>query len=183
MGFSHSFDAEERDQLLLGAQRYPIGAAMDELLRRYEPLVQRIARSMTSCPFMRDDLANEARIAFTRAVRNHRLDRPGFGSYAEMYMSGAARRHLKSWNVRSSSALPEDHDAPAIEADPGGWGTGDVASAVRRLPAALSELLSRRYVFDEPLARIAASAGTSESAVAQRLRTAERAVQRLLAAA
>jgi RNA polymerase sigma factor (sigma-70 family) len=182
VGLLFEFKPDEQDALLRNAQLDPAGRAMDKLIRRYEPLTQRIARSLTQCPLMRDDLANEARIALTRAVANHDVSRSGFAVYAERYMVGAAKRYLVQWNRRTVDLMPEDID-PEAQGEPElGWGEGDVAFVVGYLKVVHQELLMRRYVLDHSLLQLARSSGTSESAVSQRLRTAEEAVRRLLVA-
>lgn len=181
MGFVVFGDCDQ-DALLREAQAQPGGPAMSELLRRYEPLVQRIARTLTTCPHTRQDLASEARIAFMKAVDRHRLGRHGFAAYAERYMVGAARRWLSAWTFRSADPLHPNHEPAGQEPVRLTWGEGKIASAVAGLSNAHRELISRRYLLDTGVAELARTARTSESAISQRLRTAERAVARALAA-
>ena len=173
--------------------------AMHEMVRRFNPLAQRIARSLTACTELREDLANAARTALPRAVRRHELERPGFPSYAEKFMRGAAIRELQRWTDTADAsvcgapvtlvALEDmttcEEEKLAVTPDFGSgsvWGDGDVDRAVSNLSPSASQLLYRRHVEDATLRDLAAASGTSQSAVSQRLGTIHRAVARLIAA-
>jgi RNA polymerase sigma factor (sigma-70 family) len=182
MGSFRLLDNVSLDQLLAEAQHEPGGRAMDEIMRRFEPLTRKIARSMSSNLTMQDDLMNEARLALFLAVGRHDLSRAGFPRYAEVTMRGAALRWSQGWSKRDASRL-EDVDEPAA-AEPADedWAGGLVAEIVRSLPDRQRHLLEARYVDDAGLATIAKADGVSESAVSQRLRTACNAVLSRLAA-
>jgi RNA polymerase sigma factor (sigma-70 family) len=185
--------------------------AMNEIIRRFEPLTQRIAGSLTRRDFLRDDLANEARLSLVTAVRRHDARRPTFAGFAYVYMRGAALRELARWRSpavdepdkrpsRATEATPapvsiggtqlvdeipaEPTDSPdvAAEAKLAPWGDGPIAATIELLEASQIQLLERRYLDDAPLKLIAAEAGTSTSAVSQRLRTIHRRVASALAA-
>ena len=63
MGIVHFWDKIGQDELTIEAKLDPQGRAMAELIRRYEPLAIKVARSMTACRTTQDDLAKEARMA------------------------------------------------------------------------------------------------------------------------
>jgi RNA polymerase sigma factor (sigma-70 family) len=164
---------------------------MNEIIRRFEPLIQKIAWSRTTRRHDQDVLANAARIGLVHAVRRHDAGRLGFASYAKRYMSGAAaregRRALTVLEV-PFQFVGDDADvfAPAMAsaedvADLGNpWSSDDMASAMSTLPTDQAEILRLRYVDELPLSDIAIMEGTSPSAVSQRLATARRALQRRL---
>lgn len=175
--------------------------AMNEIVRRFERLTQRISRSLTRDEFLRDDLANEARIALVKAVRRHDLSEPRFAGLAETYMLGAALRERKKWMLGSvptatqpatvsiqAAALEEEIPTEAlgvageVEGQLAPWGDGAVAGAISRLDARQQDLVHRRYVDDAAMATLAAEAGTSVSAVSQRLATIHRRVELAVAA-
>jgi RNA polymerase sigma factor (sigma-70 family) len=180
-----SFDFWARatqDDLLTEAQTAPSGGAMDELVRRFEPLTKKIARQLSSCPTMRDDLENEARLAVFLAVQRHRPGHPGFARYAEITMRGAALRWYQAWNKRNGADLEGVPEPAANEQPITDWGDGQLATIVSALPEGQQDLLDARYIKDFELTTIARLVGTSESAVSQRLRTAHKVVAAVLAA-
>jgi RNA polymerase sigma factor (sigma-70 family) len=163
--------------------------AMNEIIRRFERLAQRLARSLTSSLDLRDDLANAARVGLVRAVRRHDQHRPGFPAYAETYMRGAALREYHSWIMPE---VPSGDDLPSVEAPESvhdqvadrlaPWGAGEVATAIGTLKPAQRRIVEARYISDAPLSSIAQATGTTVSAVSQRLSTVHRAVETALAA-
>lgn len=152
--------------------------AMNEIVRRFETTAQGIARRVCSNPNHRDDAANAARLAVVRAVRAHDPARHGFARYTVLWMVNAARRMSIKLTVQEipvdAAGLAEFIDAAGSAGGrtAEGWGDGEISSVVRRLPKAQQTLLWKRYVLDQSLAEIARDAGTSVSAVSQRLRTA-----------
>lgn len=165
--------------------------AMTEVVRRFEPLVKKTAWSQAKCHELRQDLMNVGRLAIVKAVRSHEVGQPGFPSYAKAFIHGDVRRERQRWEKATAVRISEDivdkfvihgngGEIDTTEAQP--WGDGALADAVAALSNEQQELLSSRYVADATLADIAQHAGTSESAVSQRLRTAHRSIARRLAA-
>jgi RNA polymerase sigma factor (sigma-70 family) len=194
----------ELPTLLEDAQTDPADdtPAMNEIVRRFEPLTQKIAGLLTSSEFLKDDLANEARIALVSAVRHHDLTQPTFAGFAQVYMRGAALRERDRWTyptsdsssepllvsiesadlteeIASESIKPPEEE---VETRLAPWGDGKVATVVAVLGPKQVELMKRRYIDDAPLQVIASEAGTSSSAVSQRLATIHRKVEVAIAA-
>lgn len=105
-------DSQPRDEQSL-LYRYRSSndlAARDELVRRYLPLVKRLARryAYTSEPL--DDLCQVGAIALLRAIDRFRPDRGGsFKAYAVPTIVGEMRRHFRDtgWSVHIPRALQE----------------------------------------------------------------------------
>lgn len=178
-------------QLLDLAQADPTDNSreMAEILRRFDRLALKIARSMTSCPHAREDLANAARLGLVRAVRRHDRSRPGFGRFAERHMHFAAlRAATKISDIKDIPVTDEminsliETAASSLSAPPISWGTGKIAVAISKLKPQQQLLLRRRYIEDALLQDLATAAGTSVSAVSQRLTIVHRAVARELIA-
>lgn len=164
--------------------------AMNEIVRRFEPLARKIARSLTDCPHLRQDLANAALIGLVRATRRHVLGTSGFIAFLMHYMKGAALRERAAW----MSPVPVDEATPGemeqhIPLSPAaedctelGMPWDVILEAVLCLNERQRDLLTLRYVADLDLATIAAIDGTSVPAVSQRLRTVHAAVELHIAA-
>jgi RNA polymerase sporulation-specific sigma factor len=100
---------------LIEAARQGEHAAQREVLRRYEPLVQRVVsrlRPPAGCE--RDDLAQEARIGLLRAIRAWRPERGPFPAFADRCVRNqallaihAAARHK---HQLLSRAIPLDSE-------------------------------------------------------------------------
>lgn len=166
--------------------------AMNEIIQHFEGLTQRLSRSMTTSLYLRDDLANAARVGLVRAVRRHDQRRTGFPAYAEKYMRGAVLREYQRWilpeiphgeivegtaHTHSADDPQErvlDHLAP--------WGTGSAATAMDELTQSQRQIAVLRYVEDASLESIATATRTTESAVSQRLSTIHRKVEQAVAA-
>jgi RNA polymerase sigma factor (sigma-70 family) len=168
-------------------------AAMNEIIARFERLTQSIAGRLTStCLRHREDIANACRLGLVRAVRRHDRARDGFPAYAHRFMLGAGLRELKQLisGDRGSSGIddealqvPGSEDVHKDVSDRLAlWGDGPVADAVSTLSPQQQEIAALRYVHDAPLEQIAAKAGTSVSAVSQRLSTIHRKIELELAA-
>ncbi|MDX6452578.1 MAG: hypothetical protein QOH16_2627 [Gaiellaceae bacterium] len=167
--------------------------AMNEIVRRFEPLARRASRTITSRASLFDDLANAARFGLVRAVRRHDPSVPGFASYAARFMTGAARRELSGW-IRPFDDESWENDGNMLETVGGAadeseivdrlapWGEGAVAEVVGALTSEQRRIVGQRYVHDASLAEIAATTGTSVPAVSQRLSTIHRKVELALAA-
>lgn len=163
--------------------------AMNEIVRRFDPLADRLARRATGGEAIRDDLRNSARLALVCAVRRHDLDCAGFPAYAEYYMRGAVTREHQRW---LPPVAGEDREVP-LDPTPAAesvdiaeivverlapWGDGDVAEAMAELTPPQRRIASMRYAEDAPLGRIATATGTSRSAVSQRIATIHRGISR-----
>ena len=171
-------------------------AAMEEIIRRFELLALRLARSIAPrSAHLHDDLANVARLAVVRAVRRHDGRPDTFPGFAERYMRGAVIREYQRWLPPEIKAQPNRitpasvYLVPTAEEFEDGvvdaltpWGDGEVASIVPQLKPIHQVLVELRYVQGASLKEIAADNGTSESAVSQRLATIHRTVASALVA-
>lgn len=188
--------------LLKNAQSEPAddSPAMNEIVRRFEGLAQKISRSLTADEFLQEDLANEARIALVKAVHRHDSSRPTFPAFAQIYMRGAATRELGFWSQASGETdetspqiplevtdlvehLPvaeQPEEEALVQLAP--WGEGQAAEAIESLDEPRLRLLELRYVEDAPLAAIADDSEASVSAISQRLNTIHRRIEAALAA-
>lgn len=161
-------------------------AAMNEIIRKFEPFTRGLARGMTiSEKDLYDDVANACRFGLVRAVRRHDTSRAGFPAYAERFMRGAGLRRVKQLHRLTSVEECEDpvesfEEATIDRLAP--WGDGPVAQAVRKLSPPQQRIATLRYVHDAPLELIASASGTSVSAVSQRLSTIHRKIELAFAA-
>jgi RNA polymerase sigma factor (sigma-70 family) len=167
--------------------------AMNQILQRFEPLTRRLARGLTaSRNDLYDDVANACRSGLVRAVRRHDPTRVGFPAYAERFMRGAGLRELKRWQRSDVELLGLAHkegesvgnpdSANEVDDQLAPWGDGVVAEAISDLTPSQRRIAELRYVHDAPLDLIASEAGTSVSAVSQRLSTIHRKVELALVA-
>ncbi len=182
MGFRIFWDQVSQDDLLSQARIDPQGRAMTELIRRYEPLTHKIARSITGCRETQEDIRNEARLGLFQAVLRHTPGQPGFATYAELTMRGAAIRWMRAWTSLPTDNLGGVEEPVAPDVAPADWGNGELADVVRSLPVRQQELLSMRYIEDAELATIAEMRSVSESAIGQQMRTVHRVLVLRLAA-
>jgi len=106
-------------RLLEAAQRGELGA-QEELVRRYEPLVQRVVwklRLPRGCD--RDDLAQEARVGLLAAIRAWRPERGPFPAFADRCATNQALLALQAACARKHQVLslaisldsPHEHSA------------------------------------------------------------------------
>ena len=181
------------DRLLAVAQSCDVddSPAMGEIIIRFEPLTKRLARSITEDHFLRDDLANAARLALVHAVRRHDLTRQGFPAFAELYMRGAVFREYRALVTPSLELTLDESDLPTEPAEEGKvfeietmilerlapWGDGAVAAAIDSLSPDQLEVVERRYIDDADLATIANERGITVSAVSQRLMVIHRNIE------
>jgi RNA polymerase sigma factor (sigma-70 family) len=174
--------------------------AMNEIVRRFEGLAQKITRSLTADECLREDLANEARIALVKAVRRHDSSQPTFPAFAQIYMRGAAIREFGLWSrtggetdkkpLQSSLDVTDltehvpmaDQPEEKVLVQLAPWGEGQAAAVIESLDEARLHLLELRYVEDAPLAAIADGSDASVSAISQRLNTIHRRIEAALAA-
>jgi DNA-directed RNA polymerase specialized sigma subunit len=167
------------------------GRAITEIVGRFEGLTRKIGRQVADGRAYRPDVENAARFGLTQAVCRHRGDTRIFPAYARLYMTGAARREVGRWlepvgcsPVELDEAKPKDvmTVVPVEDLANPVWGFGDTADVITSLDEGRRRLLTRRYVEDADLATIASEAGTSVSAVSQRLSTIHRQLRPVLAA-
>ncbi len=181
------------EALISAAQSHPCDDTpeMNEIVRRFYPIADRIVNTITSRTDVHDDMVQAAVIAVTVAVRRHDAStHTGFQRYARVYMKGAARRILGAWMKGKELPLEEPDvwaEAQQVRAKESPvavyiWGFGKVGTAVAALPAAQRRLLDDRYIKDASLETIANLSATTAAAVSQRLSTAHRAVAKALAA-
>lgn len=87
------------------AQRGDRGA-QEEIVRRYEPLVQRVVWKLRLPPGCeREDLAQEARVGLLAAIRAWRPERGPFPAFADRCMSNQALLALKAMTARKHQLL------------------------------------------------------------------------------
>jgi RNA polymerase sigma factor (sigma-70 family) len=166
-------------------------SAMNEIIRRFDGKVRRIAAAVCQRDANRDDVANVARLALVRAVRGHDATRQGFVTYAVAFVTGAARRESMRLACPVETCLdgpdlaavidnPRQHqmaDRMIVDVN---WGSGRLGKIVVNLSPPQRQLLNERYVRDLDLERIAQLHGSSVSAVSQRLGTAHKHIFRMM---
>jgi len=92
-------------RLLEAAQRGDRGA-QEEIVRRYEPLVQRVVWRLRLPPGCeREDLAQEARVGLLAAIRAWRPERGPFPAFADRCISNQALLALKATTARKHQLL------------------------------------------------------------------------------
>ena len=145
------------ERLLEAAQHGDLGA-QEELVRRYEPLVQRVVwklRLPLGCE--REDLAQEARVGLLAAIRAWRPERGPFPAFADrcVVKPGAARprSRLRRTSTRSSAVrisldAPQDRRASPAHDSPS--------------PALLDTLAARRDTATDPEAATARARAADE---------------------
>ena len=103
------------DRLVDAAQHGDAGA-QEELVRRFEPLVQRVVWKLRLPPGCeRDDLAQEARVGLLSAIRAWRPDRGPFPAFADRCVSNQALLALNATAARKHQilSLAASLDAPS----------------------------------------------------------------------
>jgi RNA polymerase sigma factor (sigma-70 family) len=167
-------------------------AAMNEIIRRFEPLTRRLVGAVQAADhFLRDDLANAGRLGLVTAVRRHNGGH-GFGNFAKRYMRGAVLREYGRWICpetvdgdaveREQAAVTCDGETDAVLDTLAPWGAGAVAEAVDRLDPMERLLLELRYLDDAPVWAVAEVTGTTSQAVTQRINTIHRKIALAVAA-
>jgi RNA polymerase sporulation-specific sigma factor len=135
-------------RLLEAAQRGERGA-QEELVRRYEPLVQRVVwklRLPLGCD--REDLAQETRVGLLAAIRAWRPERGPFPAFADRCATNQALLALQAACARKHQvlslaiSLDSPHEHPANPADGG------------RAPALLDTLANPPDTRADPEARL-----------------------------
>jgi RNA polymerase sporulation-specific sigma factor len=85
-----------RDRLLEAARHGDLGA-QEELVRRYEPLVQRVVWKLRLPPGCdREDLAQEARVGLLSAIQAWRPERGPFPAFADRCVTNQALLALQA---------------------------------------------------------------------------------------
>jgi RNA polymerase sporulation-specific sigma factor len=113
--------------LLLAAQRHD-RRAQEELLRRYQPLLRAtIHRLRLPVGVDRDDIAQEARIGFLRAVQGWRRERGAFPAFAQRCVRNHVLHALDSAGAQKHKLLSH---AVSLDAAPEYSGRGDPEAIV-----------------------------------------------------
>jgi RNA polymerase sigma factor (sigma-70 family) len=135
-------------RLLEAAQGGDVGA-QEELVRRYEPLVQRVAwklRVPRGCD--REDLAQEARVGLLAAIRAWRPERGPFPAFADRCVTNQALLALKAACAYKHQVL-----TLALSLDAPLDGSADRADAPHA-PTLLDTLAAPRDMRADPEARL-----------------------------
>lgn len=142
-------DTGPTHQRLLEAAQQGDPGAQEELVRRYEPLVQRTVWKLRPPPGCdREDLAQEARIGLVAAIRAWRPERGPFPAFADRCVSNQALLALKAAFARKhqvlslATSLDSPLDRHANSADE------------RRAPTLLDTLAARRDTRTDPELRL-----------------------------
>ena len=112
--------------------------AMNEVVRRFQPLAAKTSRSLTDCPHLRQDLANAALLAVVKATRRHTIGTNGFVAFVTRYVTGAALRERRAWvgSTAVDAASDESLNAamtPAPSVDDANWLPDPKKSAASRV--------------------------------------------------
>ncbi len=105
------------------------GTRSTELLRRYEPLIHRVAWKLKPPPHLgHDDLAQEARIGLLLAIRAWRPERGPFPPFADRCASNQALLAVQAASRRKHELL--SHALPLEQACPCPGNTRDAGSTL-----------------------------------------------------
>jgi RNA polymerase sigma factor (sigma-70 family) len=158
--------------------------AMNEIVRRLLPMARGIARRVTSCREIHEDLVSVALLSVIGCVRRHDPQYDGFIAYVRIAMTGAARREAQrlltanvigmSGEVLSYLETQRGFFETSHYFDQELWGVGPTALAVTSLKSSQQQLLSQVYVCGISLTEIALVDRTGVSAVSQRLKVSHR---------
>jgi RNA polymerase sporulation-specific sigma factor len=135
------------DRLVDAAQHGDAGA-QEELVRRFEPLVQRVVWKLRVPPGCeRDDLAQEARVGLLSAIRAWRPARGPFPPFADRCVSNQALLALNATTARKHQILSL---AASLDAPPDRAGHPDE----RQARPLLDTLAARRDARTDPELRL-----------------------------
>src|SRR5204862_244781 len=137
---------------LLQAAQSDDRRAMDELLRRYEPLVRAVvARVRAPYGCDREELAQDARLGLLGAIRAWEPDRGPFGAFAATCARGQVIKALDRAGARKHQLLSR-----AVSLDPASsrWAAGDPAGEVSR--ASLYDVIPSNSRLGQPVAMLLA---------------------------
>ena len=136
------------DRLLDAAQHGDAGA-QEELVRRFEPLVQRVVWKLRLPPGCeRDDLAQEARVGLLSAIRAWRPERGPFPAFADRCVSNQALLALEG-HRRAQAPDPQPRGI-SLDAPPDRPGQSDE----RQARPLLDTLAARRDTRTDPELRL-----------------------------
>lgn len=186
MGVLFSQSEPSLDDLIVTAQADPAddSVAMNEILRRFERLVQKICRSISADPHVLQDVAQEARLGLVKAVRAHRVGTFGFPSYARRYMRGAALRFVASLAKPEIAIDPQDEFWSGLDVQATQAPTAiEIIDLFGVLTLEQRHVALARYVANDLVSEIASGLGISVPAVSQRLGTIHRALRPAVEAA
>ena len=125
---------------------------MEELLRRYEPLVRAVvARVRPPYGCDREELAQEARLGLLGAIRAWQPDRGPFGAFAARCARGQVIKALDRAGARKHQLLSR-----ALSLDPPSsrWAAGDPAGELTA--ASLYDVIASNSRLDQPVAMLLA---------------------------
>ena len=137
---------------LLEAAQRDDRRAVEELLRRYEPLVRAVvARVRPPYGCDREELAQDARLGLLGAIRAWQPDRGPFGAFAARCARGQVIKALDRAGARKHQLLSR-----AVSLDPPSsrWAAGDPAGEVSR--ASLYDVIPSNSRLDQPVAMLLA---------------------------
>jgi DNA-directed RNA polymerase specialized sigma24 family protein len=136
-----------RRRLIEAAQLGDRGA-QEELVRRFEPLVQRVVWKLRLPPGCeREDLAQEARVGLLAAIRAWRPERGPFPAFADRCITNQTPMALESAGTRKHHVLSL---AVPLDAPPGGSANADD----RLAPPLLERLAAPRDPRADPEGRL-----------------------------
>jgi RNA polymerase sigma factor (sigma-70 family) len=137
---------------LLQAAQSDDRRAVDELLRRYEPLVRAVvARVRPPYGCDREELAQDARLGLLGAIRAWQPDRGPFGAFAARCARGQVIKGLDRAGARKHQLLSR-----AVSLDPPSsrWAAGDPAGELST--ASLYDVIPSASRLDQPVAMLLA---------------------------
>jgi len=127
--------ASRAERALLHAAGHADQRAQDELLRRYEPLVQATLRRMTLPPRAdREDLAQEARLALVNAIRAWR---PGVGAFPALAQRCIANHLIMT--LRYAGRTKRRAFEHALSLNVPVCGATDAVTLLERIPSAVGD--------------------------------------------
>jgi len=133
---------------LLEAAQQGDRAAQEELVRRYEPLVQRVVCTLGRPPGCeREDLAQEARIGLAAAIGAWRPERGPFSAFADRCVRNQALRAVQRASRNKHQVLSR---AVSLDSPQGGYAVTDRG----RPGLALLDRLPVRDARSDPEARL-----------------------------
>jgi RNA polymerase sigma factor (sigma-70 family) len=126
--------------------------AVEELLRRYEPLVRAVvARVRVPCGCDREELAQDARLGLLGAIRAWQPDRGPFGAFAARCARGQVIKALDRAGARKHQLLSR---AMSLDSSPAWMAPRDPGEDMFR--ASLHDRLASPSRLDQPVAMLLA---------------------------
>jgi RNA polymerase sigma factor (sigma-70 family) len=134
-----------------GAAQSDDGRAVEELLRRYEPLVRAVvARVRPPYGCDRDELAQDARLGLLGAIRSWQPDRGPFGAFAARRARARVLNALDRAGARKHQVLSR---AVSLDRSSRSTSTADLGDEMR---APLYDLIASTSRLDQPVAGLLA---------------------------